>query len=277
MKKFILTLLALGLLISPVLGADKWAKDEPLGTQNVSDIDTLIGVNNEAIDRMVGNYHMRAKVEYLSATTLNVAIGSVSCSNAAGTIRQFRNNTSATTVAWTDIDTGAEANSTTYYVYAVCDADATTFTVIISANASTPQGGETYYAKIGSFYNNASGDIDRSKVYDRPGGSLKSNSSGQGFIADIRDYASSSSSYTAKDQWDLKIAYGNAGGLAASSSVQITNLPFTSANTFRCSAVIPGTGTSSNHSAAYPQSSSTASVYNGDTSQQDIDWICIGY
>ena len=29
--------------------ADQWEKDEPAGTQNVSDIDTLVGANNEAI------------------------------------------------------------------------------------------------------------------------------------------------------------------------------------------------------------------------------------
>jgi hypothetical protein len=70
----------------------------------------------------------------------------------------LRANTSATTVTWANIDTGAEAISSTYYLWAVADADATTFTVMISLSNTAPTGA-TYYRKLGSFYNDASGNI----------------------------------------------------------------------------------------------------------------------
>ena len=159
MKRLILVFLILGLLAGRVYGADEWSKDEPLGTRNVSDLDYYLGINNEAVDRMTANYRKGAKITYASASTITVGIGEIMCSNAAGTLRKMRKNTAATTVAWTDIDTGAEANSTDYYLYSICDTDAETFTVIISANSSTPQGGQTYYKRLGSFYNDGSGDI----------------------------------------------------------------------------------------------------------------------
>ena len=161
MKRLILMVLILGLFISPVYGASEWAKGEVKGTRNVSDIDLYMQTNNEAIDRMTANYRHGAKITYASAATLTVGIGEVMCSNAAGTLRKMRKNTAAVTVAWTEIDTGAEASSTTYYLYAVADADSENFTVIISANSSTPQGGESYYKRLGSFYNNGSGDIEQ--------------------------------------------------------------------------------------------------------------------
>jgi hypothetical protein len=70
----------------------------------------------------------------------------------------MRQNTSATNVTFSDIDTGAEEASKTYYIYANCDADATTATFKVSLSSTAPTG-VTNFKRLGSFYNNASSNI----------------------------------------------------------------------------------------------------------------------
>jgi hypothetical protein len=159
MKKLALALI-LTMAFQPLgFSASEWDKAKPAGTDDRSDIDTIIQVNNEATDRLLSNYRRGASISYSSEAQITVDVGEVVCSNAAGTVRKFRANTTVTTVTWADIDTGSEANSTTYYVYAVADADATTATFKISASSTTPTGA-TYYKRLGSFYNNSSGNIE---------------------------------------------------------------------------------------------------------------------
>ena len=135
-----------------------------LGSESISDIDKICFENIvDPLDRLLQQYRHNCKITYVSATSLSVAIGQITCSNAAGTIRRMRANSSATTTTFSDLDTGAERVSQGYYVYAVADADADTFTIVISENASTPTG-STYYARIGYFYNNSSGDIDEYSI-----------------------------------------------------------------------------------------------------------------
>lgn len=122
----------------------------------------------DPLERLLTNARNGALVEYASAATVSVTAGQVTCSNVGGTLLQMRKNTSATTVEWTDIDTGSEAASTTYYVYANCDADATTFTIKISTSASAPSG-VTSYQKLGTFYNNSSSNIGYITNYDGVG------------------------------------------------------------------------------------------------------------
>lgn len=167
MKKYWIMLVLL-LLESPAFCADQWAKTMPASTSLINDLDTLIGTNNEALDRMLSNYRRGAIVQYASASTLSVTAGEVSCSNSGGTVRRFRANTSATTVTWSDIDTGSESSSTTYYVWAVADTDATTFTVTISTSNTAPNS-KTYYALLGSFYNDSSSNITLIDSYNESG------------------------------------------------------------------------------------------------------------
>jgi len=155
-----ITVLLAMLICFNAWGADEWDKSDPAGSESPSDLDSLITTNNEVIDRLLKNYQEGAKISYASASTLTVATGEVVCSNSTGALRKFRSNTSAVTVIWGMIDTGAEASSTTYYLYAVADADATTFTVEISLSSSAPTGA-TYYARLGSFYNNSDSDIEQ--------------------------------------------------------------------------------------------------------------------
>jgi hypothetical protein len=126
-------------------------------------LETLIGSLGRAqtysasLKALLNGYRNGCLVEYKGVADLYVRSGSVYIPDASGNAA-FRLNTSDTTVTWSDIDTGSEANSTVYYVYAVADSAATAFTVKVSTNATTPTGC-TYYKLIGTFYNNSSGDI----------------------------------------------------------------------------------------------------------------------
>jgi len=160
MKKFLVIVLML--LASNGWCVDEWDKTRLLGTSLINDIDTSTQANNEALDRVLSNYRQGMLLQYLTASTITVTAGEVVCSNSGGTVRKMRSNTSGTTVTWSDIDTGAEASGTTYYIYASCDATATTAVFKISTSSSTPSG-LTYYKRLGNFYNDGSGNISQVK------------------------------------------------------------------------------------------------------------------
>lgn len=166
MKKLISCLLFTCLLTSPAFAA-QWDKTIPCKTgvgscasaDQRADFPADQQANNESIDRMLANYREGMTISYSSASALSVSAGEVMVSNAAGTARLMLKNDAATSVTFTDIDTGAEAPSTTYYVYAIAAAaDSVAATFKISASSSAPSG-VTYYKRIGSFYNDASSNI----------------------------------------------------------------------------------------------------------------------
>jgi len=138
--------------------ADQWAKGQPASSASPSDIPTLIQTNNEALDRFLSYGRHDCRISYSSASAVSVAAGSIVCSNSAGTTRQLRVNTSATSVTFADLDNGGEVASTTYYIFAIADTDATTFTCKISTSSTAPSVG-TYYKRLGSFYNDDSSNI----------------------------------------------------------------------------------------------------------------------
>jgi hypothetical protein len=159
MKKLLLTIGILLAFCTNSFAATGWLKTKPAGTSNASDIDTYVGENNAALDLMLSKYRQGCLLSYASTSTLTVGSGGVMVSNSDASVRLMLANTSATTVSWTDIDTGAEAVSTTYYIYAIASATTdTTFTCKISTSSSAPNG-VTYYVRLGSFYNDASGNI----------------------------------------------------------------------------------------------------------------------
>ena len=154
------------MLVIPVMGANQWragtGADSIIGSTNISDIDAASFQNiTDPAERLLSNYKRSCRVEYLSAATLTVTAGELTLQNSDGSVMLYQQNTSSVTVTWADIDTGAEANSTTYYVWGfqetVTDSD---FDVTISTSSSAPSG-KTNYAKLGSFYNNGSGDIEQ--------------------------------------------------------------------------------------------------------------------
>jgi len=167
MKKIIFIIFMLS--ASLVFAANEWRKgtgeDVLLGTEKINDIDKISFENIvEPAERLLANYVQGAVLTYSSGSTINITAGSVTCSNTAGTVRKMRLNTSTVSATFAgNLDTGLEAAATQYYLFANCDADADTFTVKISANATTPAG-VTSYKRLGSFYNNGSSDIDASKI-----------------------------------------------------------------------------------------------------------------
>lgn len=164
MKRLFLFLLMLELAL-PVYSADVWLQgagtNSPAGTDSPSDIDDyLASYSHDPLESMLRKYRQGAKLVYASASTLTVEDGGVMVSNSGGTVRAMLYNTSDTTVTWSDIDTGSEATATTYYVYAYCSdpTSDTDFDIVISESSSEPTG-ITYYLKLGSFYNDGSGNI----------------------------------------------------------------------------------------------------------------------
>ena len=169
---FIRFLLILCLMFAPINSfAAQWlaGTDEgtPLGTSSVSDLDTNVSTKiADPLTRLLSNYRHNMLITYNSASQLTVGIGEVMVSDSGGTIRLMMNNTSSTTVSFSDLDTGAEASSTTYYVYAIAaSASAETATFKVSTSSTSPSG-VTYYRKLGSFYNNSSSDIEFANVYN---------------------------------------------------------------------------------------------------------------
>lgn len=164
MLKLLLTLLLLTFSSIPSEATVQWRNgtgaDTILGTSNASDIDTNTRDNIvKPLDDLLANYKQGMMVTYSSASQLSVTAGSIMVSNADGSIRLMLRNSAATTVTWSDIDTGAEASGTTYYVYAIAaSASATTATFKISASSTSPSG-VTYYKRIGSFTNDSSSNI----------------------------------------------------------------------------------------------------------------------
>ncbi len=159
MKK-IFALLLIGLFcFNQCYAATGWLKTKPADGDNPGTIDDSVGENNAAIDLMLSKYRANCRLSYDTVAQLTVGTGEVMVSNAAGTVRLMLANTSSITATWAMIDTGAEAPSTTYYVYAIAsDVTDTEFTVKLSTSSTAPTG-VTYYRRLGSFYNDASSNI----------------------------------------------------------------------------------------------------------------------
>lgn len=106
----------------------------------------------------------------VDADTISVSPGVVWVANGAQSFRLPRRNTAAVPVEASSLDTGSMAVGY-YYIYAVADSAATTFTVKISASASAPTG-LTSFELIGWFYNETAGVLDITSGFI---GNVKSN------------------------------------------------------------------------------------------------------
>lgn len=278
MKKLFILLF---ILFSTTIGysADEWDKASPDGETLINDIDTIVGENNVALDRLLAHEKTGMALVYDSATQFTVTAGSVTCSDSTEAVRKMRYNSSNTTVVITAAQangfaTGeSESTGTRYYVYADCDADATTATFRISASSTAPPS-VTYYNMVGTFYNDASGNISQTKFTSKPYSSPFSDSQGRHTQAVIQSYGTSSSAYTLQ-QVELKVAYGTVS-VAGASSTSISNLPFTSTASYGCSATHSVSGDLKKASCS--KSSATAlSVLNEHPDTRSINWIAIGY
>ena len=171
MKKLFLTVMAVLVLVSQVHAVDindfqrGDSSDVIKGTSSPSDYDTLTAnYLVDPLEKMISNYLYGCSMTWASNSTITVGVGEVVCMNGANTIRRIRRNTATTTIDMAvagvgGIDSGsAEAASTWYDIYAVADANATTFTVITGKHG-TALSDVTYYRLIGRFYNNSGSNI----------------------------------------------------------------------------------------------------------------------
>lgn len=169
MKKILVLLVSFVLLTGNCFAIVDWKQGtnaSPLaGASNASDID--YGASNylaDPLDKLL-KYNIRGcTLTRTSASVITVSAGEVTCMNGAVAIKRMRENTSTATMDMTvvgvgGIDSGsAEVVSTWYALYAVADANATTFT-IIAAQQGTALSDATYYRYIGSVYNDSGSDL----------------------------------------------------------------------------------------------------------------------
>lgn len=155
-------ILAFLLVLIPANGwcVTQWTKASmPATGNNLTDWPTQVNAQWSIIDTLLSNYRKGFTLTYSSGSTLALTAGELTVSNSTGATRLFLQKASSTNVTFSNIDTGVEAPSTTYYVYAgtstATDA-APTFYISLSASAPT---GVTYYVRLGSFYNDSSSNI----------------------------------------------------------------------------------------------------------------------
>jgi len=140
-----------------------------------------------------------------------------------------RNSSALQITLSANLDTGAEANSTWYYVWLVGDGASTTYTAVFSLSASAPDG-VTYGKLIGRMYNDGSGDISSTQKSSVPNNPVQGwiNFDGTGTIA-IKDSYNVDAivdngvgDYTIT--WDIDFAnafYSWSGGYAEGSFVSL--------------------------------------------------------
>jgi len=238
-----------------------------LGTITVSDIDAKTFQNIvDPLDRLLSRYIRGATVTFNSTTAIDITRGEISCQNSGATITRMRKNTSTTTLTSSNLDVGVSfANSSTYSVYAVCDATATTFTGVISLNSSTPDSGAaTYFILLGTFTTDSSGNIID--------GSISAPAEDPDVaIATVYDYGTSSSSSTTRTTGVL-LAYGRA--TMSSGIATITNLPFSA--TPACVPTRQNATDVSQGIQITAVSSTSVTIRDSQGTNNTVHWICVG-
>lgn len=272
-------LLVLLLMTSPAWAINQWREGTGAqtirGAASASDID-FYSFNDivNPLDNLLSNYRKGMSLLYNSASQLDISTGEITVSNADGSIRLMLHNTTNTTISFSDLDTGAEASATTYYIYAIAaSSSATSATFKISASSTSPSG-FTYYKKIGSFYNNSSSDIDQGKIYTEPYGFAMTDSSGfvSGAIGAVYDYGTSSSTSTRRNLSSYYIAHG-----VTTDGTAITNLPYTSTTSYECSCLMQAAGGISQNVQITSKTATSFTCSDGLGNGNSIDWKCFGY
>lgn len=148
-------------------GASLWLEgdgsDAVEGGDSPASLDDLITASlQDPLDRLLDKYITGCTVTVTDDETLTVSAGCLVGQDSGG-VHRFRENTSTATVDNTvsgngGLDSGSVAASTFYHIYADLDADATTFTLILSVNETAPTANCTYYRYIGSALTDADSD-----------------------------------------------------------------------------------------------------------------------
>ena len=103
------------------------------------------------------------ELSFNTTSTVDIAAGDTRDSTDAADISASTSNTIDITASGANgLDTGAEANSTWYYVYAIKKDSDSSVDGLLSTSASSPTmpGGYTYFRRVGAVYNNSSGNIE---------------------------------------------------------------------------------------------------------------------
>jgi|GEM_PF-3100849 len=270
-------LLVLLLISTPVYAVTQWQyTNAPATGDNLTDWPTEVNAQWAILNTLLSNYRKGYAITYSSATTIAVSAGEVVVTDSGGTTKLFLQNTSSSNVTFANIDTGAEASATTYYLYCgTSSATASTCTFYLSTSSSAPSG-VTYYRKLGSIYNNSSSDIDPNKVYTEPAGFPFTTSSGiLASTVGIYDYGTSASSSTRRNLSTYYIAHGLV--TLSSGAATISNLPFTSSTSYAI--ILTRTNSTAVSQDVYVSSQSASSFTIGDTlaGSAQIGWVAIGY
>ena len=115
----------------------------------------------DPLDRLLSGYRQGLLLTYNSGATISAERGEIMVANSAETIKLMLRSTVTSNVTFSNLDTGTEQASTTYYVYAGTNtASDATPTFYISASSTAPTG-ITYYARLGSFFNDSDSNISR--------------------------------------------------------------------------------------------------------------------
>lgn len=140
----------------------QWAKSSlPASGDNLTAWPTAVNAQWSIVDTLVSNYRRGYTLSYSSGSTLVASSGEIVVSNSGGTVRLFLADTSSTNITFANIDTGAEASATTYYVYCGANSATASACTFYLSTSSTAPSGITYYARLGSIYNDASSNITR--------------------------------------------------------------------------------------------------------------------
>lgn len=273
----ILTSALTSLLISNGYCIDQWVPTKPQSSDAPANWPADEQSNNNTLSRILSNYRRGQAIAYTSSSSITVASGEISCNSTTPII--LRQNPSTTVLTAANLDSGvAFLASTKYYVYAVCDASATTNTFLISTSATTPAGG-TNYRQIGSFSTDGSINIIPATLNTEVSGPIMSDTSGNAQVQGIFDYGTSASSFSFLTG-NLKVAYGQTSSIAPSGSVSLSNLPFTSSSSFRITTSVansaPGMGCYATNSSATAATISAQNVSSGSNSNVTCNWIAIG-
>ncbi len=159
LKKILCLLIASVFFMQVVYSADinDWIRgtgvDVVEGGETISTLDDVItNYLQDPLDRLLINYVRGCTITVTDDEVLTISAGEVTTTTAGG-VHRMRRNPSTATVDNTaadvgGLDTGSVAASTWYGVFAIADADATTFTLILSTSFTNPTNGAALYYRL---------------------------------------------------------------------------------------------------------------------------------
>lgn len=163
MKKIFPILMALCLIVSPIYAS--WDASSPAGSDNASDLDTLLNANQEALEDSLQNMHgfVNLSVTRTNATTVVVTASSLWLQKSGTLAKEFTSvseSIAITTSGAGGLDTGSEANAW-YYIFIIAKDDGTIDGLISeSSSAPTMPSGYTYKTLVSAVHNTGGDFVD---------------------------------------------------------------------------------------------------------------------